>query len=139
MFNLNTLGKGTPVDEMDRACKKWQQCRACTLTDDSSCSPRLAYNFGEDFSTLTPVFDGSVTTPTGSGKLPNLRHTCEHAWNNSCMERKCLCDEALANTLYHHIDTVQFSGIFITDETGHGFDHVSQGFYVLPKRKLFRV
>ena len=35
-------GHGTPVDELDAACKKWHQCRACTTIDFSTeekCDP----------------------------------------------------------------------------------------------------
>ena len=35
-------GHGTPVDELDAACKRWHQCRACTAVDfstDDTCDP----------------------------------------------------------------------------------------------------
>merc|ERR1711970_423158 len=34
-------GHGQPVDELDRLCRKWHQCRSCTTIDsaDGSCDP----------------------------------------------------------------------------------------------------
>ena len=32
-------GVGEPVDEIDRACRDWRRCRACTRMDDTDCEP----------------------------------------------------------------------------------------------------
>ena len=37
-------GHGTPVDEIDAACKAWHQCTTCTSIDFNTCDPRdVAY------------------------------------------------------------------------------------------------
>ena len=45
-------GHGTPVDELDAACKRWHQCRACTTIDFSTeekCDPnKVDYEVGID-------------------------------------------------------------------------------------------
>ena len=45
-------GHGTPVDELDAACKAWHQCRACTTVDfsaEETCIPNdVAYEVGFD-------------------------------------------------------------------------------------------
>ena len=46
-------GHGAPVDELDAACKRWHQCRACTTVDfstDGTCVPNEVndYEIGWD-------------------------------------------------------------------------------------------
>ena len=45
-------GHGAPVDELDEACKRWHQCRACTTVDfstDGTCVPNnVAYHLAID-------------------------------------------------------------------------------------------
>ena len=46
-------GHGAPVDALDKACKAWHQCRACTAmdfgTDDETCQTdySIPYRYGE--------------------------------------------------------------------------------------------
>ena len=68
-------GHGTPVDELDAACKRWHQCRACTTVDfstDGTCNPNdVAYEVGFDPVTMRidcqfNPDECSVSTPESS-------------------------------------------------------------------------
>merc|ERR1711990_876031 len=72
-------GHGTPVDELDAACKRWHQCRACTTVDfstDGTCVPNdVAYEVGFD-----PV---------------TMRIDCQFN-PDECSTMNCGCDEQVA-------------------------------------------
>lgn len=100
-------GHGTPVDELDAACKAWQQCRTCTTVDfstDSECIPNeVAYEVGFD-----PVAQ---------------RIDCQFN-PNECSINNCGCDETLAHTLTGLAS--QLNSTFMTNNDGSGFQHATE-------------
>ena len=53
-------GHGTPVDELDAACKRWHQCRACTAIDfsiENSCDPNTYIDYEVGFDPVTYRID----------------------------------------------------------------------------------
>merc|ERR1711937_1126758 len=77
-------GHGTPVDELDAACKRWHQCRACTTVDfstEGTCVPNdVAYEVGFD-----PV---------------TQRIDCQFN-PDECSTMNCGCDEQMAFSMKH--------------------------------------
>ena len=63
-------GHGTPVDELDAACKRWHQCRACTTIDFSTeekCNPNEVgphYEVGWDAVTMRVTCEPNNSNPT---------------------------------------------------------------------------
>merc|ERR1711970_1359554 len=71
-------GHGQPVDELDRLCHKWHQCRSCTTIDSTECDPNtinypIAYQQGQCASSINQ--------------------------HSECMQNTCKCDEELAREL----------------------------------------
>merc|ERR1712178_119685 len=102
-------GHGAPVDELDAACKRWHQCRACTTVDfstDGACIPNeIAYEVGFD-----PI---------------TMRIDCQFN-KDECSTMNCGCDEQMAFTLTELFAGGQFQEEFLTLTDGSGFDHASQ-------------
>merc|ERR1712136_103061 len=102
-------GHGTPVDELDAACKRWHQCRACTTVDfstEGTCVPNdVAYEVGFD-----PV---------------TQRIDCQFN-PDECSTMNCGCDEQMAFTLTEQFARGLFDEAFLTLADGSGFDHAGQ-------------
>ena len=108
-------GHGTPVDELDAACKRWHQCRACITIDfgtEGTCDPNyVGYDVG--FDPVTQRIDCQFNT-------------------DECQFNNCGCDEQMVFTLTEQFTSGLFNNQFVTLNDGSGFDHVGQCHAAIP-------
>jgi len=100
-------GHGQPVDELDRLCHQWQQCRSCTTMDSTECDA--------DTSNYHHYIIG---TDIQGGQAVCNTYMSEYS---VCVQNTCRCDEELALALAYAVNDRS-----IDFDTNNGFDHVKQ-------------
>lgn len=98
--NWASSNKGTPVDNLDTACRSWNKCYDCINRDDSTCDGIS--------STYSNVLYFSETSEI----------SCELAGaEGSCERNACECDVKLAVSLYQ--SSIEFDDSYSSE---NGFD-----------------
>lgn len=82
MYNDFTIGHGTPVDLIDKACRDRARCTKCAISEFKNCQATSGYSFQ------------AYTDSMGRRGI-----TCDENTSDSCQKALCQCDAAFVETL----------------------------------------